>query len=173
MTNGFVEMDFRNKYRRHSIRLRGYDYTRSGAYFITVSAHEKCPMFGSIHDGIMNANEHGKIIEESWYWLAGQYPYVKLDIFVVMPNHIHGILFIQRDQGRSRSAPTVKPLGNLIAAFKTVSTKRINQIRQSPGIPVWQRNYYEHIIRSEESLDKIRSYIINNPINWKNDSLYI
>lgn len=166
-------MDFRGKYHRRSVRLCGYDYSRAGAYFLTLCIHEKYPMLGSIHNGIMNANEYGKITEGSWYWLAHQYPYVKLDAFVIMPNHIHGILWINDPKGGSRSAPTVKRLGSLIAAFKTVSTKRINQIRHSPGVPIWQRNYYEHVIRNEKSLDEIRNYIANNPANWQSDSLFI
>ena len=115
------------------------------------------------------------IAEETWLWLAERYKYVGLDQYVVMPNHVHGIIVI-RDvcRGGSRTAPTgrppaIKPLGRLIGAFKTVSTKRINAIRGASGVPVWQRNYYEHVIRDEEDLDRVRRYILENPLRWDED----
>jgi len=111
----------------------------------------------------------------SWEWLATQYAHVELVGWIVMPNHLHGIVVIHNDgcAGGSRTAPTKpttqKPLGRLIGAFKTVSTKRINALRGSHGMPVWQRNYYEHIIRDESELNCIREYVINNPAGWDKD----
>ncbi len=146
-------------------------------------------MFGAIVDGAMQLNECGQIVANHWQWLAIQYPYVKLNEWVVMPNHLHVILVLTDTprRGDSRIAPTIhdatqptstndaskhKPLGRLIGAFKTVSTKEINQIRNVPGVPIWQRNYYEHIIRHKEALQNIRHYIQTNPQSWNIDRLH-
>jgi REP element-mobilizing transposase RayT len=113
-------------------------------------------------------------VEETWLWLADQYEFVHLDEYVIMPNHLHGIIVIgDTCRGASRSAPTRvakrKPLGRLVGAFKTVSTKRINEIRGTLGVPVWQRNYYERVIRNGEELNRVRQYIIDNPAHWEQD----
>ncbi len=160
---------------RRSIRLPGYDYAQPGAYFVTLCVHQRECLLGEITDGEMMLNEFGRVVMECWPWLAKQYPHVTVDEWIVMPNHFHGILMIVDAvcRGGSRTAPTNgtthKPLGRLIGAFKTVSTKRINAIRDTPGLPVWQRNYYEHIIRNEEELNHIRQYIVANPRNWEFD----
>ena len=123
----------------------------------------------------MNLNAFGKIVEDTWKWLETQYPYVESGRWIVMPNHFHGILIIHEDarRGGSRSAPTEniprKPLGGLIGAFKTVSTKHINILRCTQGEKVWQRNYYEHIIRNDREMGRIVDYISSNPINWMDD----
>ena len=171
---------------RRSIRLRGYDYSKAGAYFVTICTQNRVCLFGDIVDGKMVLNEYGKIIADSWQWLATQYDHVELDEWVIMPNHMHGIIVIVDDRtggtggtggsrctGGSRTAPTLrKPIGRLIGAFKTVSTKHINQIRNTPGTNLWQRNYYEHIVRNENELNRIRQYIIDNPVKWKTDRNY-
>ena len=165
---------------RISIRLRGYDYSRVGTYFVTICTQERECLFGEIVDGGVHLNDMGRIVVDSWEWLAEQYAHVSLDEYVVMPNHAHGIIVITDDcgdgscgedscRGGSRTAPTRKPIGRLIGAFKTVSTKRINALRQMPGAKLWQRNYYEHIIRNEEELNRIRQYIADNPIQWEMD----
>ncbi len=123
----------------------------------------------------MALNEFGEIVAESWQWLEWQYEHVEIDEWVVMPNHLHGIIVITDCRGGSRTAPTGsdqpkrKPLGRLIGAFKTVSTKRINEIYKTPGAKLWQRNYYEHIIRSEDEFNRIRAYIAQNPAKWEFD----
>ena len=172
---------------RRSIRLPGYDYTQSGAYFVTLLTQGRLCRFGNIVNGEMRLNDVGKIAAQSWVWLEQQYPYVKLDEWVIMPNHFHGIIWITNDipgRGGSRTAPTTtntqtfddetvvksqKPLGRLIGAFKTVSTKQINMLNNTPGMPLWQRNYYEHVIRSDDDLHRIRQYIRNNPLRWALD----
>jgi len=104
-----------------------------------------------------------------------QYPYVFCDAYVIMPNHLHAILVISREtgcRGGSRTAPTegtIKPLGRLIGAFKTVSTKRINEMNNTPGRTFWQRNYYEHVIRGGDDHERIKKYIQGNPMNWPQD----
>jgi REP element-mobilizing transposase RayT len=181
------------RHHRRSIRFRGYDYAQAGAYFVTLCTQDRACLFGGIVDGEMRLNETGLVVADTWRWLAVQHPYVELDEWVVMPNHLHGIIVIVDDPGRggSRTAPTqpvptvptvrtaptqpgpatarYKPLGRLIGAFKTVSTKRVNEMRRMPGAPIWQRNYYEHIIRHEESMNRIRQYILDNPARWAFD----
>ncbi len=157
--------------RRRSIRLKGYDYSQSGGYFVTICTRNRECLFGEIVDGNIRLNDLGRGVAKCWQWLAEQYPYIQLDEWLVMPNHFHGILLIMNERrGGSRTAPTKqKPLGRLIGAFKTVSTKQINEYRDTPHAPVWQRNYYEHVIRNEIDLEEIREYIKNNPIKWLED----
>lgn len=167
------------KHHRRSIRLKGYDYSQAGAYFVTIVTWQREMLFGEIVGGEMKLNEFGQIVYEKWQWLETQYEYVELGAWVVMPNHFHGILIIHNDgrsrsraahEGDSRIAPTpIKPLGGLIGAFKTVSSKHINLLRKTNGIPVWQRNYYEHIIRNEREMDNIHRYIESNPTRWNDD----
>jgi putative transposase len=168
------------KYHRRSIRLKGYDYSGAGAFFVTIVAWQREMVFGDVVDGEMILNDFGKIVSEKWQWLETQYEYVELGAWVIMPNHLHGILVIHDDgRGGSRSAPTGnsrvvmpikrKPLGGLIGAFKTVSTKQINLLQNTEGQIVWQRNYYEHIIRNEREMDRISRYIESNPARWVDD----
>jgi REP element-mobilizing transposase RayT len=166
------------KHHRRSIRLRKYDYSQAGAYFVTLCTRDRECLFGDVVNEEMAFNEYGNAINETWIWLGEQYEYIMLDEYIVMPNHFHGILVIHEDgRGGSRTAPTYdpvkrKPLGRLIGAFKTVSTKRINEIRKTPGSVVWQRNYYEHIIRNQHDLHDIRQYILYNPLRWEEDESY-
>ncbi|MDF0666327.1 MAG: hypothetical protein P0119_09705 [Nitrospira sp.] len=161
------------RHHRRSIRLKGYDYAQAGAYFVTMCTQNRACLFGNVVDGQMRLNECGQVVADSWLWLSARYPHVDLDEWVVMPNHLHGIIILTGPDGRggSRTAPTEnrKPIGRLIGAFKTVSTKRLNTMHNSPGVPVWQRNYYEHIVRSEEALIHIRRYIVGNPAHWEED----
>ncbi len=164
--------DTPQRHHRRSIRLRGYDYSQSGAYFVTVCTQNRKCLFGDIADGQMVLNDAGGIVAHTWRWLATQYDYVELDEWGIMPNHMHGIIVITDVcRGGSRTAPTGKrkPIGRLVGAFKTVSTNRINEMRGMPGGKLWQRNYYEHIIRNDDELNRIREYIANNPIRWEMD----
>jgi len=156
-------------YQRRSIRLKDYDYSQEGAYFVTICTQKHKPLLGEIRNAEMVLNEYGKIVAECWQWLSKQYRHVALDEWVVMPNHMHGIVIICR--GGSRTAPTenYKPLGRLIGAFKTTSTKRINVLQSTSGNRVWQRNYYEHVIRNEDDLNEISQYILDNPVQWDMD----
>ena len=158
---------------RRSIRLKEYDYSQAGAYFVTIVAWQREVLFGEIVNGEMVLNDFGKIVSKKWQWMETQYEYVELDAWILMPNHLHGILIIHDDgRGGSRPAPTpIKhiPLGGLIGAFKTVSTKQINILRDTEGQVVWQRNYYERIIRNEPEMDRITRYIESNPLRWADD----
>ena len=162
---------------RRSIRLPGYDYAEDGAYFVTVVTHEREMLLGDVVDGEMRLNATGRLVMEAWRWLAFQYPYVELDTHVIMPNHLHGIIVITGRQsmgnetGDSGIAPAPrKPLGRLVGAFKTVTTRQVNLVRSTPGRPLWQRNYYERVIRDEKELSLTREYIVNNPMQWELDA---
>jgi putative transposase len=167
-----------NSRHRRSIRLREYDYTEVGAYFVTICAYNRECLFGEIVHGEMRLNGFGKTIEDEWLRTATIRPYIELGEVVIMPNHVHGIVSI-RDEGRgkARLAPTTGTFGypvggslpTIIGAFKSASTKRINEMRGTPGAPLWQRNYFEHVIRNEAELNRIREYIALNPSRWDND----
>jgi REP element-mobilizing transposase RayT len=224
---------------RQSTRLRGYDYSQPGSYFVTVCIHDrKQKLFGGVIDGKMNENDVGNAVRQCWNDLASHYPHIRLDEFVIMPNHVHGIIVIRdfapresvfrnsvgaglsrpdistgnsigrddraptnanrnanatnhmrdnragqnsngRDNpdesnGRDNPAPTnaaSRPitLGNMVAYFKYQSTKQICAIRHNGIEKIWQRNYYDHIIRDVKSHYFIRQYILNNPDNWATD----
>ena len=164
-----------NERHRRSIRLRAWDYTSRGAYFVTICTQDRVPLFGEVRDGRMRLNEAGAIVADTWRWLSAQYTHVTLDESCVMPNHLHGFLIV--GGGGSRTAPATnadtpsKPVGRLIGAFKTVSTKHVNLARRSPGATVWQRNFWEHIIRDGDEIDRIRAYIRDNPLSWSIDEL--
>lgn len=166
------------KHHRRSIRLKGYDYAQPGTYFITIVTQDRACLFGEVVDGKMCLNEVGHIVRDEWMKTAILRPRVLLDAFVVMPNHIHGIIVLPDDRrGTLQRAPTGerfgRPLSNsiptIVRLFKSTTTKRINEHRGTRGAPVWQRNYYEHIIRSDESLNRIRQYIADNPLRWVMD----
>jgi len=170
---------------RRSIRLPKYDYGRPGAYFLTVCTHERRCLFGQITDGEMRLNHLGRIAFDEWLRTGEMRPRIRLDAFVVMPNHIHGIIVITDDFCRgtlqraptTRRAPTIERFGRptsdtiptMIRLFKSATTKRINQLRSTPGAVVWQRNYYEHVIRNEADWHHIRNYIQANPVRWLED----
>lgn len=170
-----------DKHQRRSIRLKDYDYSQAGAYFVTICTHNKECVLGNVVDGEMMLNEYGHAIEEEWMRTTDVRNNVALDVFVVMPNHFHGILAIVEDcRGTARCAPTVgnrqfgkmtsASLPAIIRSFKSAVTKRINELRGTPYTPIWQRNYYEHVIRDEDDLNEIREYIVNNPLKWDLDS---
>jgi putative transposase len=166
------------QHHRRSIRLSGFDYSQDGAYFVTVCTQNRDGVFGEIEDGTMVLHSYGQIVFTVWHDLPDHYCHVTADQFVVMPNHIHGIMILSRDHvagigvgGGLKPAPTAKmhALPEIIRGFKTFSSRRINELRGTPGTKLWQRNYYEHIIRNDDELNRIRQYIIDNPINWATD----
>lgn len=163
---------------RRSIRLTEYDYSQNNAYFVTICAANRSPILGKIINGTMWPSEAGEIVTEEWLKTEKLRTYVILDQFIVMPNHFHGILLIEgQEWGTARRAPTVQEfrrpvaesLPTIIGAFKSAVTRRINARRGTPGAPVWQRNFYEHVIRDEPSLNRIREYIVNNSLTWELD----
>jgi len=206
-----VKYDPRMHHRR-SIRLRDYDYSQAGGYFITICTHERQCLFGEITDGKMVMNQFGDLADQLWVDLDNRFPNIELNEYVIMPNHMHGIINIHGDNSiveagfthapiaqtygftpapiahtngfapaqtdqinrttvgaTARVAPTV---GDIVGAYKSRVANEYLRIYKSKKIymgKLWQRNYYEHIIRSETELNRIRQYIINNPLNWQTD----
>lgn len=153
-------------------RLKDYDYSREGYYFVTICVKDRIEMLGGVKDGVMVLNGYGRIVEKQWVWLPQRYPYVELDEFIVMPNHFHGILSIVGNgrgnvgNARERSLRKIKSLSELMGAFKTTSSKLIHKSGLSQF--QWQKSFHDHIIRGE-GLDRIREYIANNPLKWDED----
>ncbi len=177
-----------DKHHRHSIRLKDYNYSQSGAYFVTICIRHHESILGKINDGKMSLYDAGQIVKSVWEELPNHYNNVELDTFVIMPNHVHGIIMLgdspdagaglkpalnkkayKPERAGLKPAPTKHGIPEIIRAFKTFSSRKINQIRGTIGTPFWQRNYYEHIIRDEQSLDDIRQYISGNPMCWADD----
>ena len=184
---------------RQSTRLKGYDYAQSGAYFITIVTQNRFCMFGDVMEEKMFSNAAGVMVRTAWNELPYRFPNVHLDAFVVMPNHIHGIIIIDQAVGvplvgtqsefdprspdrvlraTTRVAPT---LGDIIGSYKSITTvEYARRVRSGDWQPfprrLWQRNYYEHVIRDSDELNRAREYITNNPLKWEldreNPSLY-
>lgn len=174
--------------RRKPTRLRDYDYSQPGTYFVTICAqHRKC-LFGTIVNGQMQLNEIGKIIVECWNRIPQHFPSVGLGDYVIMPNHIHGIITqnivgarspCSTENASNRRGEVTSPahrdlpaLGKIVAYFKYQSTKHINQHHNTPRTRIWQRNYHDHIIRDDPDLQRIRQYIQENPMKWELDQLH-
>jgi REP element-mobilizing transposase RayT len=164
---------------RRSIRLPSFDYTTPGAYFVTICTYQRECLLGEIMKGEMRVNEIWRIIWDCWNQIPKHFPNTITDEFVVMPNHIHGIIrIIDTAYGRGTAcrAPTTERFGKpvigsiptIVRGFKSAVTKRVNEMNPLFG-PVWQRNYYERIIRSDAELDAVRQYIRDNPRKWEED----
>ena len=172
-------MDYTNvKYNRRSIRLKEYDYSQDGAYFVTICAHNKKCLFGDIVDGGVRLNNVGEMVEKYRGEIPIHFPQAQLDEFVTMPNHIHGIIVLSTTRrGTACRARTIEKFGRpirgslptILRSYKSAVTKRINEMRKTPYIPIWHRNYYEHVIRDEDKLNEIRQYIIDNLLKWELD----
>lgn len=169
------------KHHRRSIRIQGFDYGYPGAYFITIVTYQRDRIFGNIVDGKMQLNALGAITDECWRAIPEHFPNVDLGTYVIMPNHVHGIIVINENWMATDSSPSVgaqhaaplpnvKPgsLGAIVRSFKSAVTRRVGRELNTTGI--WQRNYYEHIIRNHEDWDRIDRYIETNPFRWTEDS---
>ena len=178
---------------RRSIRLQSYDYSSPGEYFVTICIQDRRPLFGDVVDGEMRLNRLGRIAWERWYQIPDRFKNVTLDVFVVMPNHVHGIIGIEsnpvaaihelqqrganpenRDDLKFNSEEYRKRrrqmlLPKIIGWYKMNVSKQANIIIKKTGNRFWQRNYYEHIIRDDQALNRIRNYIIHNPSKWERD----
>ncbi len=184
------------KHNRRSIRLPGYDYSQEGAYYVTIVTQGRECVFGEIVDGEMRPNEYGKIVQKWWNEIPIHFPTVELGMFVIMPNHVHGIIFMTTERRGEVISPPYNPnnniqdayvdetfnlggetpplrkptLGQIVAYFKYQSTKEMNRIETDKAITkFWQRNYYEHIIRDEKDLQNKTDYINANPLLWDED----
>jgi REP element-mobilizing transposase RayT len=161
-----------NKHHRRSIRLPGYDYAAAGAYFVTVCTQNRQPLFGEVQNGEMCLSEAGHIVWRCWNDLPNHYAHVKLDAFITMPDHVHAIIVLDDSiagEPENHHLPPRHGLAEIVRAFKSFSARRINELRRTAGIGVWQRNYYERIVRDEQELHQIRAYIIDNPVRWHAD----
>lgn len=181
---------------RRSIRLPDFDYATPGAYFVTICAHERACLFGDVVGGVVRLNDYGEMVRQTWDALPHHFANVKLDQFVIMPNHVHGIVvltdhhgvgathaspvIVASEHGRATHArathasplqrgPKTQSIGAIVGSFKSAATKRINTLRATPGHPVWQRNYYERVIRDDGDLAALRDYVAGNPARWADD----
>jgi putative transposase len=148
--------------RRRSLRLPGYDYSQAGAYFVTACTQNRLMLFGEVIDCDVRLNEMGTIVQQTWDDLPRHYHGIDLDAFIVMPNHVHGIIILADQSERRHAIPEI------VRGFKTFSARRVNERVGKRGV-LWQRGYYEHVIRNEKALDRIRAYIANNPARWADD----
>lgn len=185
------------KHHRRSIRLPTWDYRRFGAYYVTLCTQEHRCLFGHITDEQMHLNETGRIVDEEWRRSTDIRTEIELDAYVIMPNHVHGIVLIippgeemldahdyyapvgatgrsplPSDESVRKPGPPPRSLGAFIAGFKSAATRRINALRSTPGRPVWQRNYWERVVRNEREWDRFRRYIANNPSRWLQDKYH-
>ena len=182
---------------RRSIRLLHFDYSQTGAYFVTICTRDRMCLFGDIMDGEMRLNDFGRLAHEVWERIPAHFAMVETDAWIVMPNHVHGVIFIAGpDAGglpnagtatgegvapprltrathasplQRPSGPPMRSLGAVVGSYKSAVSKRINESGRSRRTSVWQRNYYDHIIRDATSLDRIREYIAQNPARWADD----
>jgi putative transposase len=175
----------REKPQRKNVRLKGYDYSWSGAYFVTICVVNRKCLLGEVVKERVVKSAAGEIAHQCWLELPRHYSRLTLDALVVMPNHVHGILLIAgsvwqdvegkgltprsgleyvEDQGKPRHG-----LPEIIRAFKSFSSREINRSRGASGLAFWQRNYFEHVIRNVEEANRIRAYIESNPVNWMKD----
>ncbi|HRP02760.1 MAG TPA: transposase [Candidatus Kapabacteria bacterium] len=166
-----------NIHHRKSIRLKGYDYAQAGLYFITICCQNRANLFGHIENGKMILNDAGIMVENEWLKLPERYKNIQLHEYVVMPNHFHAILEINtQNENITVGATKNKTVGDMVGAFQSIVTvKYIHGVKQNNWErfdgKLWQRNYFEHIIRNDKAYQQISEYIINNPQNWDNDNL--
>lgn len=184
---------------RRSIRLRDYDYSQPGAYYVTICTQGRKSLFGEVSDGILKPNGLGRVIEHHWLDLPNHHRGIALDEYVIMPNHIHGIIVIGEPMGEIVGMPAVGEAGlaptlvgvvgegeaglaptadthpmrkatlaTIIGSFKSACTRAVHQQFERP-VALWQRSYYEHVIRSSTALARIQQYITDNPAKWAFD----
>jgi REP element-mobilizing transposase RayT len=178
---------YKNKYRTDSIRLKGWDYRNSGRYFVTICTKNRQNFFGHIRDGMMGLSQTGIIAHWFWMQIPQHFPHIILDEYIVMPNHVHGIIGIINggddnvetlhatslqgsDSDMARISPKPGALGTIIRSYKSAVTRQIRK----KGFKnfAWQPRFHDHIIRNEQSLERIETYIFNNPLKWKSDTYF-
>lgn len=186
-----MQNKFKNKYRISSARLQTWDYSNNGAYFITICTQNRHHFFGNIQNQEMQLSEIGKLAEKFWYEIPNHFSMIELGNFVVMPNHVHGILIIDKPNdesfvetrqclvstvetnsiiGSSRFQNQGKnTISSIVGSYKSIVTKMSRQI--NPNF-AWQSRFHDHIIRNSKSFDTIQNYIEQNPLKWKEDTFY-
>jgi REP element-mobilizing transposase RayT len=174
-----LDSDMKVHYPR-SIRLKGYDYAQAGAYFVTICTHGQDCLLGEIVDEEMMLSSYGKVAKTCFEEIPLHFAHAELDAFVIMPNHLHGIIVLANttEVAAQHAAPlrngvSLRPapgsLSTIVRSFKSASTRRINELRAMEGTHFWQRDYYEHVIRNDRDMDRIRGYITTNPLKWSLD----
>jgi putative transposase len=180
-----------NLRQRHSIRLKGYDYTQAGAYFITIVTDQRVCLFGDISNDQINLTPFGIVAQREWMHLPGRFQNLQFDAFVIMPNHLHGIMLLaepgtvgdsipeiasihhraptQTGPSEAFGRPVPSSIPTMVRSYKAAVTVRINHLQNTTQKSVWQRNYYEHVIRNEDELNRAREYILQNPMRWSMD----
>lgn len=154
---------------RKRLRLSGFDYSKAGMYFVTICSHQRQSLFGWISEGRMQLSPSGKILNEEWQRTTTVRTGIQLDEYVIMPNHVHGIVIIDYPWlGTRRPEDPKQSLDRIIWGFKAACTRRINASRGETAV-LWQRAYYDEIIRNEQHLHRVRTYIANNPAQWEFD----
>ena len=157
---------------RRSLRLQGYDYSQPGAYFVTICVRRSACVLGEVLDGDMTLTDLGRIASDYWKHVPQHFQDVFIDEFVVMPNHVHSIIIISERRGGVTPPLQTITLSQIIAYYKYQTTKQINQVRQQIGKLFWQRSFYDHIVRNDEELRRIRKYVVENPLKWELDEYY-
>lgn len=167
------------RHHRRTLRLRNTTYAARGSYYVTICTQHRRQIFGNVRRRAIVLNDIGRIVSRCWFSLPEHYAHVRLDAFVVMPDHVHGILtfdgtHVEPNQGvddvSEGVAPRLRPgsLPVVIRAFKSAATREVNLMRNTPGASLWQHRYYEHIVRDDADMERIRRYIANNPARWHN-----
>ncbi|SDG94443.1 REP element-mobilizing transposase RayT [Pedobacter terrae] len=174
---------------RKSIRLKGYDYSKAGAYFITICCEDRINRFGKVVADEMILNQSGTIAYKEWINLADRFPNFELDVFQIMPNHMHGIIVLsdrttvgatpavaqEESELNSTTARVAPTIAEIVGAYKSIVSNACLQLFKSHNKTMgklWQRNYYEHIIRDERTHNNISNYIVNNPSKWNEDKFH-
>jgi hypothetical protein len=165
---------------RRSPRLKGFVYTREGAYFVTICTRNRVHLFGEIADDHIQLNELGMIATACWEEIPTHFPQVELDAAVVMPNHVHGIIVIadtprplyEGTNVEAFGSPIQGSLSTVVGTYKAGVTGQIGRLFPDVETPIWQGRFHDHIIRSQKSLDKIRAYVLSNPARWTEDTFY-
>lgn len=157
---------------RKTLRLPGFDYRTPGAYFISICTLGKRCLFGRVASRHVVLSAMGKIVEEEWLLTAERRPYLTLDTHVIMPNHVHGLIFIRGPVrtagGLAGSGGRRRSLSSIVGGFKAAASRRIaTQLSEGNRSTLWQRGYHEHVVRDSENLDAIRAYIATNPARWR------
>lgn len=167
------------RHHRRSVRLKDYDYASNGAYFVTLCTAGRICLFGKVRDGAVDLSEAGQIAHDAWLASEKIRHEVVLDEFIVMPNHVHGIILIL-DVGADGVRPDEhagslrpKSLSTFVSGFKSTVTRQINELRKTPDAPVWQRSFHDRVLRNEREVQARRMYIANNPVRWEMDEHYV
>ena len=171
--------------RRKPTRLTGYDYSSYGGYFVTICSHEKRCLFGKVLNDAVVLSALGRLVNEHWLAIPRHYPHISLDQYIVMPNHLHGILMIVQETGGSSASPThgmqasvqggssiksrMQPITRVIGDFKSGVTREFRKSNPTWQGQIWQRGFYDRVIRDERDLHEIREYIVFNPLKWELD----